>query len=390
MRGLAHRFGLELTDLYAVPNPGSPRFWLDGELRRRRNMRDARAVFIRALERVARRVGSYTAANHNAAGVSFDAITVKDFLDATLDHGGANSPLGRYVSVDMASEFGLDADRLSALNLLFEYVENTPGADERYHVLGGNDQIVAGLAAALPDGTIHLDAPLQALSKLGDGSFSLSFGGLAGAVSADRVVLALPFTTLREVDLSAAGLSRRKRRCIDDLGMGTNAKVTMQFERRPQAYGRWNGYMYSDDPVLLTWESTLGEPGGQSIVTTYFGGRSGAAGLDPDSAHAPTTPAEVERNLASLTQDGHTHLPGLAAGFGGQGFTDHWVADPWVRGSYAAFLPGQYTKYYGYVGKPEGAIHFAGEHTATTNQGYLEGAVESGVRCAGEIARSLR
>lgn len=390
MRGLAREFGLELVDLYAVANPGSPRLWLNGELRRRREMADARRVLIRALGRVARRVGSYTAADHNAAGVAFDALSVDDFLDETLPAGGADSPLGRYVAVEMASEFGLDADRLSALNLLYEYVENTPGAAERYHVRGGNDQIVDGLAARLPDGTVHLDAPLQSLARLGDASFSLRFGGIADAVSADRVVLALPFTTLREVDLSASGLSRRKLRCIDELGMGTNAKVAMQFERRPQAYGGWNGYMYNDDPMLLTWESTLGERGGQSIVTTYFGGRSGAGGLIADGAHAPTAAAEVERNLASLTQGGRTRLPGLAAGFSGRAFTDHWVADPWTRGSYAAFLPGQFTKYYGYAGRPEGAIHFAGEHTATANQGYLEGAVESGVRCAREISRAQR
>jgi monoamine oxidase len=148
--------------------------------------------------------------------------------------------------------------------------------------------------------------------------------------------------------------------------------------------------MYNDDPALLTWESTLGEPGRKSIVTTYFGGRSGGGGLISDGAHAPTAAAEVKRNLASLTEDGGTRLPGLTAGFTGRAFTDHWVADPWARGSYAAFGPGQYTKYFGYAGKPEGAIHFAGEHTATTNQGYLEGAVESGERCAGEILRSLR
>ena len=249
MRGLARDFGLEPVDLYAVSNPGSARFWLDGELRRRREMADARRV-LAVVGTVARRVGSYTAADRNAAGVAFDALSVKDFLDETLGDGGADSVLGRYVTVEMASEFGLDADRLSALNLLYQYVENTPGADDRYHVRGGNDQIVDGLVARLPDGAVHLDAPLESLARTGDGSFSLRFGGIGDAVGADQVVLALPFTTLRDVDLSASGLSRKKRRCIQDLGMGTNAKVAMQLGRRPQAYGRWNGYMYNDDPAL--------------------------------------------------------------------------------------------------------------------------------------------
>jgi monoamine oxidase len=390
MRTLAKRFGLELTDLYAVRNPGGARFWLDGQLRRRRDMRAARAEFVRALERVARAVGRPTAAHHNRAAVEFDQLTVKDFLERTLDHGGADSPWGRYIAADMASEFGLDPGDLSAVNLLFEYVVPAPGADERYHVRGGNDQIIAGLAASLSDGTVHMGAPLESLVRLSSGRYSLAFGGVAADVTADRVVLALPFATLREVDLSNSALSARKRRCIAELGRGTNAKVAMQFNRRPQAYGHWDGYMYNDDPLLLTWESSLGVPGRSSVITTFFGGRSGAGGLDAAEPHAPTTGAEVKRNLASLTQGGRMRLPGLAQAFNGRAYTDRWVADPWARCSYAAFLPGQYTKYYGYTGKFESAIHFAGEHTATTNQGYLEGAVESGERSASEILRALR
>jgi monoamine oxidase len=383
MRALVHEFGLELTDLYAIPNPGSPRLWLNGRLRRRSSMRAERHLFQARLERDARRVGPYSAAHHTRAAVTFDQLSVKDWLDRNVP-GGSAGAWGQYVWAEMASEFGLDAPNLSALNLFFEYVENTPGADERYHVKGGNDQVVHGMADALPDGTIHHGAPLEAVFERGDG-YGLRFGGVAEEVIADQLVLAIPFTTLRRVDLDRAGLSARKRRCIDELGMGTNAKVLMQFDRRPRDYGDWSGYMYSDDPFLLTWESTLGEPGPTSIVTTYFGGRSGAGGLAADEAHAPTVAREVRRNLLSLGEREGTRLDGLAAGFNGRAWTDHWVADPWARGSYAAFLPGQYTKYYGYAGKREGAVHFAGEHTATANQGYLEGAVESGERCAGEI-----
>ncbi len=387
MRALAARFGLELTDLYAIPNPGSPRLWLNGALRQRADLRAQRALFQRRIERAARRVGNYTAAHHTRAAVAFDQLSVKDWLDEALP-GGSSSLWGQYVWAEMASEFGLDAGRLSAVNLFYEFAESTPGADERYHVRGGNDQIVTGLAASLPDGTVNMGTPLEALFKRGDDRYGLRFGGIASDVVADRVVLAIPFTTLREVDLSRAGLSAKKRRCIRELGMGTNAKVLMQFDERPHAYGTWSSYMYSDAPFLTTWESTLGEPGSASILTTYFGGRSGGRGLTAAGPHAPTEPREVARNLASLDQGGRMLLGGLAQGFSGRAWTDHWAADPWARGSYAAFLPGQYTRYYGYAGKPEGSVHFAGEHTATANQGYLEGAVESGERAATEILRA--
>ena len=38
----------------------------------------------------------------------------------------------------------------------------------------------------------------------------------------------------------------------------------------------------------------------------------------------------------------------------------------------------------GYAGTPEPPFHFAGEHTSVW-QGYMNGAVESGERAAGEI-----
>ncbi len=368
-----------------MPNPGSPRLWLNGARRHRRELRASRLVFQRRLEAAARRVGPYGYADATPAARAFDELSVADWLDENCP-GGSRGEQGQSVWAEMASEFGLDSDRLSALNLFYEYVESTPGADERFHVRGGNDQIPEALAAQLPDGTVHMDAPLEALFRRGDGSYGMRFAGVAADVVADRVVLAIPFTTLRRVDLGGAELSAKKRRCIDDLGMGTNAKVLMQFDGRPQDYGDWNGYMISDAPFLYTWESTLGEPGRRSIVTTYFGGRSGAAGLRAREPHAPTLAREAHRNLRSLGQDGATGLGGIRAGFTGRAWTDRWVADPWARGSYAAYLPGQYTRYYGYVGKPEGAIHFAGEHTALANQGYLEGAVASGERAAEEIA----
>jgi hypothetical protein len=64
--------------------------------------------------------------------------------------------------------------------------------------------------------------------------------------------------------------------------MGTNAKVLMQFEHRPQAYGDWNGYLISDDPVLYPWESTVGVPGQHVPRVPGTGGRVRGAGRAGD------------------------------------------------------------------------------------------------------------
>ncbi len=385
MRALAKRFGLRLEDLYAKPIPGSARLWLRRGLRRFEALRDPREAMVAELERAARRVGDYGWRNPSAAARRMDEMTVAQWLDDNVD-GGSRSLLGRFVGAEMASEFGLDPERLSALNLLYQYVEAPATADERFHVAGGNDQIVAGLAESLPAGTIRMGAPLEALERSGHG-FVLHAGDVGARF--DRVVLALPFTLLREVDLSRAGLSRRKRRCIERLGMGTNAKVIWQASGRPQDFGGWNGYLLADRPRFLSWESSLAQPGPEGLMTTYFGGRSGSSDLrfsGLDGAHGIATPPLAKYALGLYSRAG---LGGMTAARIGDVWVDRWRGDRYVRGSYAAFLPGQYTRFYGFAGRPERGIHFAGEHTATRYQGFLEGAVESGQRAAAEVHSAL-
>ena len=45
----------------------------------------------------------------------------------------------------------------------------------------------------------------------------------------------------------------------------------------------------------------------------------------------------------------------------------------------------KWTSLFGYMGRPEGNVHFAGEHTSTNSQGYLNGGVETGLRAAREV-----
>ena len=81
--------------------------------------------------------------------------------------------------------------------------------------------------------------------------------------------------------------------------------------------------------------------------------------------------------------------PGAADHVGSKVWVDSWVHDPWTGGSYAAFGPGHYARYAGFMGQPEGNIHFAGEHTVLSTMGYLDGAVGSGERAAREVLASL-
>jgi monoamine oxidase len=391
MRALVRELDLQLEDreAYAKRRAGRySRLYLDGSLRDEDHVLRGYATLRRRLRTEADRIGYFHGDYRYGRALAFDRQTAAQWLDGNVP-GGGESLLGQVMREYLSNEFGADPERLGATNLFYilEGDTNTGGpagtdsSDERFHVHQGNDQVPRLIAERLPEDRLHLDAPLEALWRHGDGSYRLRFRGVAGDVAADRVVLAIPFTTLREVDLDRAGLSRLKREAIRELGMGTNAKVLMQFRHRPAHYKRWNGYSTTDRPPFLdTWDTSLTQPGGDGLITVYSGGAVGA-GYEARRPHGPAPEQVVRDTLASLERV----VPGISGDFNGRAWLDDWVADPWVRGSYAAFYPGQLARYSGVIKRQEGGVHFAGEQTSVVYQGFLEGAVRSGERCVREI-----
>ena len=63
-----------------------------------------------------------------------------------------------------------------------------------------------------------------------------------------------------------------------------------------------------------------------------------------------------------------------------------WEQDPFARGGYAFFDPAFDPSLRAWLARPAGRLFFAGEHTSIKWQGYMNGAVESGLRAAAEIA----
>ena len=83
-------------------------------------------------------------------------------------------------------------------------------------------------------------------------------------------------------------------------------------------------------------------------------------------------------------------LPGLGSHWNGLATVDWWKGNPYTPGGYSYWQVGQYTRFAGVEGEPQGNVHFCGEHTSIDAQGYLEGAVETGERAADEIISALR
>ncbi len=379
---VARRLGLQLDDLFEEGASGRWLTYVDGDIVRRSELFADADEAIQRLVAEAEANGSFLAGQASPAAVAFDERTMAEWLEENLP-GGLDTPLGRVITAEQTGWWGTDPDVLSATSLIDFYAVDYPGADERYTVHGGNDLVVSGLLDELPAETVELEAPLEAVHRRSDGAYELAVGGRS--VGAERVILALPFTTLRQVDLETAGFSETKGAAIRELGMGTNAKVLLQFSE-PFPMGSWSGgVLRGDDPSFGTWESGATDgSSGHGLLTVYPGGRLGASYNAP-TPHGPAPRAVIDATLEAIDQA----VPGTSESFNGRAWLDEWASDPWVHGSYASFLPGQYTRFYGALGAAEAGVHFAGEHTSTASQGYLEGAVETGDRAAREVLEAL-
>jgi monoamine oxidase len=209
---------------------------------------------------------------------------------------------------------------------------------------------------------------------------TVTAGNKVSTVVADRVVLALPFSLLRQVDLSRANFPARKLTAISSLPMGTNSKLHLQFSRRLWYDLACNGATYADTGYQNTWEVTRGQAGTSGVLVDYTGGTVGN-GFGPSR-----TPAQYAQRFLGQVEP---VLPGVSPLWNGRVALDYWPAYPWTRGSYSYWAVGQYTTIAGVEREPVRSCHFAGEHTSVDFQGYLNGAVESGQRAASEVLAAL-
>jgi monoamine oxidase len=319
-------------------------------------------------------------------GRELDRMSIVDWIEESVDHG-MDSKLGQFLDVAYNIEYGAESSEQSSLNLLYLLGFAGQGqlrifgkSNEKYHVRGGNDQIPALLGTALAT-QITTGAELLAIKRTPAGAYTLIFriGSKTTTVTADKVVLALPFSMLRSVDVAGAGFSDRKLLAIRELGMGTNSKLHVQFRSRPWKAVGCNGETFSDNGYQNTWEVSRAQSGASGLLVNYTGGTIGASvGSSTPTQRAQTFLMQIEPVLPGLTQE-----------WNGRATRDFWPEYEWTRGSYSYWKVGQYTSFAGVEGLQEGNAHFCGEHTSIDFQGYLNGAVDTGERAAAEVIADL-
>jgi len=326
----------------------------------------------------------------------FDNLSLTQYLDmhaAKLPH---DPDIRGLMEAAVRVEYGVEPEDSSALQLLFllpvaegDHIDVLSTSDEAFVINGGSETVVQGLRTALAD-QIHLQQGLQSLRKAGN-RFRLGFHNDTGQ-EFDYVILALPFTALRSVEMDLP-LPKSLQRFIQEVDLGRNEKVIAGVGERVwrQAAG-FEVEAWNDQTVSLLWDASLRQPELADGALTFF--------ISSREVDTTATGTATEQGQALLAEYNHL-LPGLSQAGNGKFLRTAWHKQSYIRGGYTNFKPGQYTELaeeWLYIEAEDpsegqdfalGNLVFAGEHTSDEYYGFMNGAAQSGRLAAQYIVRRL-
>lgn len=387
MLALAKRFDIALID--RKPMVAHSRHVADGRL-----LGDA--DLIRDLRAIAAQIGRDAAAldaDYATVAPRLDAMSVTAYLD---QHAKLMKPHVRtLLEATIRTEFGAEPGQASAIELLFnlpvvdgKQAELISLSDERFILTGGSSSVVKALSEPLLP-RISTGHALVSIAA-GDGGLDLRFAN--GKVDrVDRVIVTVPAPLMRTIDYGGL-LSADWAALVGEIDCGRNEKINAGYAARvwEKAIGPAGAAWAVDTkgPGIFSefWDASSGQPGDAGVLTWFFGGDQVDALM---AAEPETTLRAAEAAIAPA-------VPGLKARTMRR---TAWGQDPFARGAYSTFKPGQLTRFAPHFWLEEeggvtqqaiaGPIVFAGEHLSDAFPGYMNGGAQTGRLAAAAILASL-
>jgi pseudooxynicotine oxidase len=225
----------------------------------------------------------------------------------------------------------------------------------------GTQSLVQAIASGAEFET-RFSTPVAAVTQHGGG---IEVHTRAGeTLTAKLVVVAVPLNSLGGIEFDPP-LSEGKQEAIA-LGQASRGiKIFIHARGDPvfqNAIKPGHAFGYLDTEILYADRTQL------------------LIGFGPDAENCDATDlASVQRQLDEI-------LPGYEA----LAATAHdWLADEFSRGTWAIHRPGWYTHHHAEMQRPEGAVTLAGSDLANGWAGFMDGAIESGVRAGAAALRQL-
>jgi monoamine oxidase len=234
--------------------------------------------------------------------------------------------------------------------------------------VGGNSRIIEGMAEGIRGDVLTGMAVRGVRSNEQGVEVSCADGSVH---KADYCILTLPFSVLRDIRFDPP-LEGPQREAVEHLPYTAVTKFYLAPKRE-----FWN----EDGLPATLWTDSIIERvfpnrDAQGRIVSFTVWIDGANARKLDSLPESEQIQIVLEQLASIrpaTQGGLEFVEMIS-----------WGRDPYARGAYAHYAPGQIARLRPFMARPWQRLHFAGEHTAVSSPG-LESAVESAERAVDEI-----
>ncbi len=308
----------------------------------------------------------------------FDQYSMENFLRFNPIGPSLSPNAVRMVKVLLGIE---GFSELSFIDILTDIVNTVFNTDMEFNeITGGNDQLPRSFLPELEENLL-LNQKVHRLIQRPQSVEIQTRNQQTGIIekfNSDYVLMTVPFSVFQFIEVYPyRSFSFDKWKAIRELHYVASIKIGIEFKDRFWEKEGLNGAnTISDFPNRYTYTpSRTGNETGSGVLLASYSWE--------DNAMLWNSLNDDQKITQSLEDLAKIHGPKVfeeyltSASFS-------WSQNQFSGGCFTLFKPNQITEFESIVKKPEGRVHFAGEHTSDFH-GWIEGAVESGVRAAFEI-----
>jgi monoamine oxidase len=256
----------------------------------------------------------------------------------------------------------------------FDDLVGTEGGAQQDRLVGGSQELAVRLAARLGE-VVNLKAPVRRIEQHRD---SVTVSSDRGAVGARAAIVAIPPTLCARIAYDPPMPALRDQ-LTQRMAQGSVIKCMAVYEQPFWRAERLSGQATSvEGPVKVVFDNS--PPDGSPGVLLGF--------LEGRQARELGQWVEGARRRAVIGCFERLFGPAAAAP---EGYLEQvWADQEYTRGCYGCLMPpGSWVSLGPALREPVGRLHWAGAETATTWNGYMDGAVRSGESAAREVLTQL-
>lgn len=361
--------GIQTRLLHFESNPGILRYPVAANEQRK----TAEELMLSVLQPILNFIYGDPARNWRIVETQYRNHSLGSYLNTYFSYGAIDM-IG--VLLDMEAYMGM-----SLVEVLRESIFYT-SPTRFYEITGGMDLLPQAFLPQLTEHTVFHHKMVKISQNQNNVTVNCIHQQTAKhlAVTGDLAIITIPFSTLRFVQVEPYdSFSYYKRRAIRELNYIAATKIGIEFKSRFwEKAGQRGGKSITDLPIRFSYYPSIdiGSNGHAVVVASYTWA---------DEALIWDSLSEGERLRYTLMNLSEIYGDVVWSEFV-TGASFSWTQNPYSAGGFTAFEPGQELQLYSYIPAPEGKIHFAGEHASLTH-GWMQGAIESGIRTAYDVNR---